>query len=132
MWQWLSLIKGRVPALQTDYDLDCTSQDSTTSSRGKRVYFFSKASGLVLGLTHRPIQWVPEAASLGVKRPGRKANYSSSSNAEVKYRQAILPLTNVPSFLELGQLYVLIIPTGWWEEESISNSPSSCGNFFAT
>jgi hypothetical protein len=61
-------------------------------------------------LTQLPIQWMPGAASLGVKRPGRKANYSSSSNAEVKYGKAILPLTDVPSFPELGQLYILIIP----------------------
>ena len=100
--------------------------------QGQESLLFSKASGLILGLTQLRIQWVPGAASLGVKRPGHKANYSSSSNAEVKYGQAILPPTYVPSFRELGQLYILIIPTGWWEAESISNSPSSGGNFFAT
>jgi len=42
MWQLLPLIKAREPELQTDYDLDCTRQDTTTSSRGKRVYIFPK------------------------------------------------------------------------------------------
>jgi hypothetical protein len=37
-----------------------------------------------LGLTLPPIQWVPEALSLGVKRPGRKADHSPPSRAEVK------------------------------------------------
>jgi hypothetical protein len=31
-----------------------------------------------------PIQWVPGALSLGVKRPGRKADHSPTPNAEVK------------------------------------------------
>jgi hypothetical protein len=31
-----------------------------------------------------PIQWVPGALSLGVKRPGLEAHHSSPSSAEVK------------------------------------------------
>jgi hypothetical protein len=31
-----------------------------------------------------PIQWVPGALSVGVKRPGREADHSPPSNAEVK------------------------------------------------
>jgi hypothetical protein len=34
--------------------------------------------------TQPPIQWVPGALSLGVKRPGREADHSPSSNAEVE------------------------------------------------
>jgi len=37
-----------------------------------------------LGPTHPPIQWVPEALSLGVKRPGHEADLSPPSSAEVK------------------------------------------------
>lgn len=73
----------------------------------------SKASGLVLEFTQLLIQWMPGAVSLGVKRAGRKTNSSSLSNVDVKYGQAILPLTHVPSFRGLGQLYILVIPTGW-------------------
>ena len=40
-------------------------------------------------------------------------------------------LIHMPSFRELGQLYIRVIPTGCWEAESITNSPSSGGNFFA-
>jgi hypothetical protein len=49
--------------------------------------FFSsprRPSRPALGPNQRLVQWVPGALSLGVKRPGRKANYSPPSNAEVK------------------------------------------------
>jgi hypothetical protein len=36
------------------------------------------------GPTQPPIQWVPGALSLGVKRPGSEADYSPPSSAEVK------------------------------------------------
>jgi hypothetical protein len=36
-----------------------------------------------LGLIQPPIQWVPGALSLGVNRPGREANNSPPSSAEV-------------------------------------------------
>jgi len=38
----------------------------------------------VLGPTLPPIQWVPRALSLGVKRPGSATDHSSPSSAEVK------------------------------------------------
>jgi hypothetical protein len=41
-------------------------------------------SGTALGPTQLPIQWVPEDLSLGIKRPGREADHSPPSNAEVK------------------------------------------------
>jgi hypothetical protein len=46
--------------------------------------FFTTASRTALGPTQTPIQWVPGALSLGVKRPGRKADHSPTSSAEVK------------------------------------------------
>jgi hypothetical protein len=42
------------------------------------------ASRTALGSTQPPIQWVPGALSLGVKRPGREADHSPPSSAEVK------------------------------------------------
>jgi hypothetical protein len=39
---------------------------------------------MALGPTQPPIQWVLEALSLGVKRPGREADHSPPSSAEVK------------------------------------------------
>jgi hypothetical protein len=41
-------------------------------------------SRTALGPTQPPIQWVPEALSLGVKRLGREADHSPPSSAEVK------------------------------------------------
>jgi hypothetical protein len=37
-----------------------------------------------VGPTQPPIQWVPGALSLGVKRPGREADHLSPSSVEVK------------------------------------------------
>jgi hypothetical protein len=42
------------------------------------------ASRTTLGPTQPPIQWVPGALSLGVKRSGREADRSLPSSAEVK------------------------------------------------
>jgi hypothetical protein len=47
-------------------------------------YRHNRISLVTLGRTQPPIQSVPEALSLGVKRPGREADHSPSSSAEVK------------------------------------------------
>jgi hypothetical protein len=39
-------------------------------------------TGRIRGV-ERPIQWVPGALSLGIKRPGREADHSPPSSAEV-------------------------------------------------
>jgi hypothetical protein len=54
------------------------------SRRGLGIFLFTTASRTALGPTQPPIQWVPGALSLGVKRPGREADHSSPSSAEVK------------------------------------------------
>jgi hypothetical protein len=46
--------------------------------------FFITASRPVLGSTHPPIQLVPGALSVGVKRPGREAEHSHPFSVEVK------------------------------------------------
>jgi hypothetical protein len=48
------------------------------------ISLFSTAPKPALESTQPPIQWVPEALSPGVKRPGREADHSLPSNAEVK------------------------------------------------
>jgi hypothetical protein len=48
------------------------------------IFLFTTASRTSLGPTQPPIQWVPGALSLGVKQPGREADHSSPSSAEVK------------------------------------------------
>jgi hypothetical protein len=49
-----------------------------------RVRFFSTSSRPVLGPTQLPIRWVPGALSPGVKSPGREADPSPPTSAEVK------------------------------------------------
>jgi hypothetical protein len=48
------------------------------------IFLFITASRIALGPTQPPIQWVPGALPLGVKRPGREADHSPPSSAEVK------------------------------------------------
>jgi hypothetical protein len=48
------------------------------------IFLFTTASRMALGPTQPPIQWVPGAVSLEVKRPGREADHSPPSSAEVK------------------------------------------------
>jgi hypothetical protein len=54
------------------------------SRRRMGFLLFDTVSRPPLGLTHPPIQWVPGALSLGVNRPGRDADHSPPSRAEVK------------------------------------------------
>jgi hypothetical protein len=52
--------------------------------RGRGIFLFTTASKTALGPTQPPIQWVPGALSLEVKRPGSVADHSLPSSAEVK------------------------------------------------
>jgi hypothetical protein len=54
------------------------------SRRGLGNFFFTTVSRTALGPTQPPIQWLPGALSLGVKRPGREADNSPQCSAEVK------------------------------------------------
>jgi hypothetical protein len=54
-------------------------------SRGRAgIFLFTTASTTVLSPNQLPIQWIAGALSLGVKRPGREADHSLPSSAEVK------------------------------------------------
>jgi hypothetical protein len=52
--------------------------------RGMGIFLFTTASTTALGPTQPPISWVLGVLSLGIKRPGREANQSPSSSAEVE------------------------------------------------
>jgi hypothetical protein len=54
------------------------------SRQGLGISLFSTAYRTALGPTHSPIQWVPGAFSLGVKRLEREADHSPPSSAEVR------------------------------------------------
>jgi hypothetical protein len=57
---------------------------SILSRRGMRIFLFTTASRTALVPTQPPLQWVPEALSLAIKRPERESGHSPSSSAEVK------------------------------------------------
>jgi hypothetical protein len=54
------------------------------SRRGLGIFLFTTASRTALGPTQPPLQWLPGALCLGVKRPGRETDHSPPSSAEVK------------------------------------------------
>jgi hypothetical protein len=56
------------------------------SQRELGIFLFTTASRPALGPTQPPIQWVPGALFLGVKRPGREADHSPPYSAEIKER----------------------------------------------
>jgi hypothetical protein len=69
---------------------------------------------LVLGPNQPPVQWVPGALSLSVKRPGRDADHSPPSSAEFKECVELYPHSpNTTSWRGAqlkkaqGQLYLL-------------------------
>jgi hypothetical protein len=51
---------------------------------GVGIFLFTSASRTALGPTQPPIQWVPGALFLGVKRQGREADHSPPSSVDVK------------------------------------------------
>jgi hypothetical protein len=69
------------------------------SRRGLGIVLFTTASRTALWPAQPPIQWVPEALSLGVKRPRREADHSPPSSAEVKEcAELYLHSPNTPSW----------------------------------
>jgi hypothetical protein len=63
---------------------------------GSRI--FSTSSRPVLGPTQPPIQWVLGPLYPGVMRPGRQADHSPPTSAEVKKCGSIHPLPPTPSW----------------------------------
>jgi hypothetical protein len=69
------------------------------SRRGLGIFLFTTASRTALEPTQPPIQLVRGALSLVVKRPGREADHSPSSSAEVKeWVEIYLHSPNMPSW----------------------------------
>jgi len=63
------------------------------------MYFLHTESRPALWHTHLPIQWVLGALSQGVKLPGREANHSTPSSADVKNAWSA---TSRPSYILIG------------------------------
>jgi hypothetical protein len=83
------------------YGLDDRGSVGFDSWRGLGIFLFITASRTVLGPTQPPIQWVPGAPPLGVKRPGREADHSPPSSASPQY--AFMAWFSVKA---QGQLYL--------------------------
>jgi hypothetical protein len=61
-------------------------------------FFFLTEFCVTFHLGKLPIQWVPEALSLGLKRPGREADHSPPRGVEAQNGGAIPPLSHTPSW----------------------------------
>jgi hypothetical protein len=72
---------GELNGIAQEYGLD---DRGFESRQGLGVFLFTTLSRPAPGPTQPPIQWWPVALSLGVKRPGREADHSLPSSAEVK------------------------------------------------
>jgi hypothetical protein len=69
------------------------------SQKGLGIFLFTTASRPALGPTQSRIQWVLGALSLGVRRPGREADHSPPSSAEVKeWVELYLHSPSIPSW----------------------------------
>jgi hypothetical protein len=88
------------------------------SWQGLGIFLFTTAvSRTALGPTQPPIQWVPRALSLGLKPPGREADHTPPSSAEVKECvELYLHTPSTPSWRSAqlkkaqGQLYIFLLP----------------------
>jgi hypothetical protein len=73
---------------------------------GLGIFLFTTASRTALEPTQPPIRWMPGALSLGVKWPGREADHSPPSSAEVK---------------ELVELYLHSLNTPSWRGAQLNH-----------
>jgi hypothetical protein len=74
-------------SIVSNYGLDDRANGRTgfDPRRGHRIFPLTSVSRPVLGPTQPPVQWVPGVLSPGIKaRPGREADHSPPSSAEVK------------------------------------------------
>jgi hypothetical protein len=72
------------------------------SRREVGIFLFTTVSRQELRLTQSPIRWVLGALSLRVKRPGREADHSPPSSAEVKKAPPIRLHVMVPIFFNIS------------------------------
>jgi hypothetical protein len=124
---------GYLSGIALSYRLD---DRGFESRQGLGIFLFTAASTPVLGPTQPPIQSVPGAFSLGVKRPEREEDHSPPSSGELKNAWSY---TSTPqyTFMALcsvkaqGQLYLYLL---WKWQWNIKMKPSSVfiGGFFTT
>jgi hypothetical protein len=70
-----------------------------SSSPGRvKIFISSTSSRPALGSTQPPIQWVPDALSPGIKRPGREADHFPPASAEIKKMWIYTSTPHTPSW----------------------------------
>jgi hypothetical protein len=74
----------------------------SSSPSGVKYFLFSMLSRLALRPTEHPIQWVPGALSPGIKQPGREADHSPSTIAQVK----MWIYTSAPPYTSMAQYLI--------------------------
>jgi hypothetical protein len=72
--------------------------------RGLWIFLFTTASRTALGPTQPPIELVPGALSLGLKRPGREANHSPPRHENLLGSGRI-----APRILSLGTWWMRVV-----------------------
>lgn len=75
---------------------------------GQEIFLF-KASGWTLGPIRPLTQWEPWALYSWLKQPGREADYSRPSGAEIKNDWSWIPFHQMCSYLEQRKLLVCFI-----------------------
>jgi hypothetical protein len=86
---WPSSIPPQLLIQPNETNISCyiyiyTHTHTHTHTQYPGIFLLTPASRTALGPNQPLIQWVPGALSLGVKRPGREADHSPPSGAEVK------------------------------------------------
>jgi hypothetical protein len=86
LWSWLLInfaSRDSAVSIATTYEVDNKKGRNSSPSRVKN-FLFSTSSRPDLAFIQLPSQWVSGALSPAVKRPGREADHSPPSTAEVK------------------------------------------------
>jgi hypothetical protein len=88
-------VVGELSDTSLGYGLD---DRGLESRQGLEIFLFTTLSRPVLGPTQPPIQWIPGALSLGVKRERREADHSPPSSSEVKNAWSYTSTPPTPSW----------------------------------
>jgi hypothetical protein len=94
------------------------------------IFIFTTAFRTALGPTQPPIQWVPDALSVGLKRPGREADHSPPSTAEVKewvelYLQSLnMPLWHGAQLKHRDNFTFIFMFTAFWTVVGFMEPPA--------
>jgi hypothetical protein len=94
-----------------------TGRSGFDSRQGQRIFPLTSVSRPALGSTQPPVKWISGVLSPGVKaRPGRDADHSPPSSAEVVNEEIYLLSPQTPPWRVAGLLYLYLFFTPWTQE----------------